>query len=183
MSSAPPLESGRHLLEDALAERVRADDQRAVMVLQRPCDDLRRRRGAASTSTTTGIGAGSRRRRRTAWSGCWVRPRVETITPLGMKMLAVSCASSTSPPPFWRRSSTIPRGPSRAGLSPPRAPGRARRARRRSTAHDAELDAVVGGDRRRDQRRGDDLPRHRHRPLRRPWFAPVSETSVPGGPG
>ena len=35
------------LLEDALAERARADDRRAVAVLQRAGDDLRGRRGAA----------------------------------------------------------------------------------------------------------------------------------------
>ena len=43
------------LLEDALAERARADDLGALAVLQRTGDDLRRARRASSTSTTTGI--------------------------------------------------------------------------------------------------------------------------------
>ena len=62
-----------------------------------------------STSTTTGTDP------RIAWPvadsvwlGC-VRPRVETIVPLAMKMLAISCASCTRPPPLPRRSRMIPR--------------------------------------------------------------------------
>ena len=37
------------------------------------------------------------------WRG-WLRPSVETIVPSGMKMLATLTASSSSPPPFSRRS-------------------------------------------------------------------------------
>ena len=47
----------------------------------------------------------------------WVRPRVVTITPLGMKMLAISCASSTRPPPLPRRSNTSPRAPACSSCS------------------------------------------------------------------
>ena len=40
MSSAPPLDERLLLLEDALAERVGADDGGAAVILQRGCDDL-----------------------------------------------------------------------------------------------------------------------------------------------
>ena len=106
------------LLEDALAERVGADDRRAVMVLQGGGDDLRRRGGVRSPrARPPGSTAGSRRRWRSAsaWAGC-ARACV-TMVPLGMKMLAISCASSTRPPPLSRRSSTIPRAPSCSACS------------------------------------------------------------------
>src|SRR4029077_2035515 len=41
----------------------------------------------------------------------WVRPCVETIVPSGTKMLDTSTASVSRPPPFPRRSSTIPCAP------------------------------------------------------------------------
>ena len=101
------------LLEDALAESVRADDGRAAVVLQSGGHDLRRRGGVL-------IDEHDHRHRTSEIAppvatsicvGC-VRPRVVTIVPLGMKMLAISCASSTSPPPLPRRSSTMPWAPS-----------------------------------------------------------------------
>ena len=48
--------------------------------------------------------------------GC-VRPRVETIVPLATKMLAISRASSTRPPPLERRSNTIPLAPAFSSCS------------------------------------------------------------------
>ena len=100
-----------HLLEDALAERARADDLGALAVLQRAGDDLRRRRGSPLTSTTTGtsasiglpVASNTRRGR--------VRPLVETIVPSPTKMLETSTASLSSPPPLSRRSSTTPSAP------------------------------------------------------------------------
>ena len=65
------------LLEDALAERVRADDRRAVVVLQRGGDDLRGRGGVARRrARPPGSRPGSRRRRRVSVCVGWVRPRV-----------------------------------------------------------------------------------------------------------
>ena len=65
----------------------------------------------ASTSTTAGIeGEIASPSAIRVWVG-WVRPRVVTIVPFVTKMLAISCASSTSPPPLPRRSSTMPLAP------------------------------------------------------------------------
>jgi len=44
---------------------------------------------------------------------------VETIVPFSTKMLAISLASSTRPPPLARRSSTIPRAPLCSSCSTP----------------------------------------------------------------
>ena len=71
------------LLEDALAEGVRADDRRAVVVLQGGRDDLRAEAVLRSTSTTTGSRRRSRRRSRISVCVGWVRPRVRDDRALG----------------------------------------------------------------------------------------------------
>ena len=95
-----------HLLEDALAERPRADELRAPAVLQRAGDDLRRRGGAAvDEHDERRLGDDGSPVALSVRSGT-LRPRVVTIGPSSRNALATSCASSTRPPPLPRRSST-----------------------------------------------------------------------------
>ncbi len=151
------------LLEDALAKRVGADDRRAVMILQRRGDDLRGRGGVVSTSTTTGIeGAIGWPVARSVSLG-WVRPRVVTIVPFAMKMLAISCASSTRPPPLARRSSTIPRAPSCSSRCTALANFAVRPGAERRERDHAELHPMDGPRLRGDDRLGDHRARDPHR--------------------
>ena len=115
------------LLEDALAEGVacRRRSRGGGPAARRSRSPRPRRcwRPRARPPGSSGDRAAGRHQR---LRGC-VRPRVVTIVPFGMKMLAISCASSTSPPPLPRRSSTIPRAPALAArVRRPRALRRAR---------------------------------------------------------
>ena len=103
-----------------------------------------------------------------------------------MKMLAISCASSTRPPPLARRSSTIPRAPCVQLVLDGFAHFAVRARAERGERDDAELDAVDGARRRGDDRLGDRRARERHACERRVRRAvrcsTCSCTSVPGRP-
>ena len=78
------------------------DDLRALAVLQRAGDDLRRRRGVAVDEHdqrrrlgAIGVAGGVR-----ASAAATPRPRVDTIVPSVRNALATSCASLTRPPPL-----------------------------------------------------------------------------------
>ena len=113
-SSAPPLSSGMISWKTPLPNVRDADELGALAVLQRAGDDLRRRRGA-------GVDEHDRRELPaigwpTALSVCvgTARPRVVTIGPSAMNMLAISCACVTS---RRRCRAGRARSPSRRGAS------------------------------------------------------------------
>jgi hypothetical protein len=64
-----------------------------------------------STSTTTGMEVWIAPPAAVSMTVGWVRPRVVTIVPEGMKMDATRRASLTRPPPSARKSNTRPRTP------------------------------------------------------------------------
>ena len=132
------------LLDHALAERVRADDGRALAVAQRAGHDLRGAGAAAVDEHDHGDASGrSRRPRRPRTRSRRARPRTDTIWPSSMKMLDTSTASRSRPPPLPRRSSTIPSAPASSSLSTSRRSTPCAPALKPAQLDDAELLAVA----------------------------------------